>query len=366
MATKMMMMRTPMMSMLLLVAATTLTAAQNGDVILRIRTSRQNIFEGDNFTISCTNSSGYLNPNSTFSWELPPNIVIPEQQFSDNKQTISIVSVSRKYNGRYKCSIVGTSFANDKTIDIYYPPQDLKIMGGHASQQRYEKLLHVFVAEESPLTLTCEAVSNPTLEWSWWTSDTDLNKFTNVLSVNEPRNGTNYTCKGKYEMDSQLYEMSASIIIEVPVSVPTLTTNSTGEAKEGDSVAMNCSHDNGTGQWYNWTQNGQPIIEVEERNIFSKEGASLLVKDIQGRDSGEYQCTVQNHLGSKSSNVFKISVTSENNLIYIVIALAVIALSVAGGLGGMLLWRKLTRSRSYDLLKQIRKISEHPPKQELV
>ncbi|XP_032820379.1 cell adhesion molecule CEACAM2-like isoform X2 [Petromyzon marinus] len=348
--TTMMMMSTTttmmMMSMLLLVAATTLAAAQNGDVKLRIRASKQNIFEGDNFTISCTNSSGYLNPNSTFSWELPPNIVIPEQQFSENKQTISIVSVSRKYNGKYKCSIIGTSFASDKTIDIYYPPQDLKIMAGHGSQQIYEKLLHVFIAEGSSLTLTCEAVSNPTLEWSWWTSDTDLNKFTNVLSLNKPQNGSNYTCKGKYEMDKQSYEMSASIIIEVPISVPTLTTNSTGDAKEGDSVAMNCSHDNGTGQWYAWTQNGQPIIEVKERYIFSKEGASLLVTDIQGRDSGEYQCTVQNHLGRKSSNVFKINVTSENRFIYIVIALVVIALSIAGGLGGVLLWRKLTHSRS--------------------
>ncbi|XP_073331641.1 B-cell receptor CD22-like [Pagrus major] len=99
------------------------------------------------------------------------------------------------------------------------------------------------------------------------------------------------------------HENSRSPPLYAP-QLPSVSVSPSAEIVEGSSVTLTCSSDANPAANYTWyKKNGDPDLQP-----LSKE-PQLVFSSIQSSDSGEYYCTAENELGTRTSEYISIDVT---------------------------------------------------------
>lgn len=83
---------------------------------------------------------------------------------------------------------------------------------------------------------------------------------------------------------------------------PSVTLNPSAVIVEGSSVTLTCSSDAQPAAKYRWSKN----------RILASKDAQLVLSPVQSSDSGEYDCTAENELGTMSKRV-SVDVKCEHN-----------------------------------------------------
>uniref|UniRef100_A0A8C4DTK7 Ig-like domain-containing protein n=1 Tax=Dicentrarchus labrax TaxID=13489 RepID=A0A8C4DTK7_DICLA len=105
-----------------------------------------------------------------------------------------------------------------------------------------------------------------------------------------------------YSCAAEGYEKFPSPPVYAP-RVPSVSVSPSGEIVEGSSVTLTCSSDANPAASYTWNKrNANRYLQPP-----SKE-PQLVLRSIQSSDSGEYYCTTENKLGSRTSNYISINV----------------------------------------------------------
>nr|XP_010794883.1 PREDICTED: B-cell receptor CD22-like [Notothenia coriiceps] len=121
-----------------------------------------------------------------------------------------------------------------------------------------------------------------------WEKALSVERFADILSdsasTSGDRMGRNYTEKD----------------FEYAPTIPSVSVSPSAEIEEGSSVTLTCSSDANPAANYTWYKrnNNSDLPPLSE-------GQRLVFRSIQSSDSGQYYCTAENELGTKTSeNIF--------------------------------------------------------------
>ncbi|XP_030282792.1 B-cell receptor CD22-like [Sparus aurata] len=124
-----------------------------------------------------------------------------------------------------------------------------------------------------------------------------------VQSQTYSTNSGNFNSADSYSCAVEGHEDFPSPPVYAP-RLPFVSVSPSAEIVEGSSVTLTCSSDANPAANYTWyKKNGDPDLHP-----LSKE-PQLVFSSIQSSDSGEYYCTAENELGSRTSEYNSINVT---------------------------------------------------------
>ncbi|KAI3353488.1 hypothetical protein L3Q82_020014 [Scortum barcoo] len=162
------------------------------------------------------------------------------------------------------------------------------------------------IVEGSSVTLTCSSDANPAANYTWYKENgniTSLSKEPELVfrSIQSSDSGE-YYCTAENELGPRTSEY-ISINVKYPPKLPSVSVSPSAEIVEGSSVTLTCSSDANPAANYTWYKKNGNITSL------SKE-PQLVFRSIQSSDSGEYYCTAENELGTRTSgNIISINVT---------------------------------------------------------
>ncbi|XP_054482761.1 B-cell receptor CD22-like isoform X2 [Anoplopoma fimbria] len=123
-----------------------------------------------------------------------------------------------------------------------------------------------------------------------WYKNGQKRKEETVYFLHSPLNpADNYSCA------ISGYEMSPSPSVYAP-KLPSVSVSPSDEIVEGSSVTLTCSSDANPAAKYTWYKEG-----VDQDHERLSEVLQLVFSSIQSSDSGQYYCTAENQLGTKTS-----------------------------------------------------------------
>ncbi|XP_026215362.1 B-cell receptor CD22-like [Anabas testudineus] len=152
------------------------------------------------------------------------------------------------------------------------------------------------IVEGSSVTLTCSSDANPAANYTWYKENglrllSENTQFV-FTSINSSDSGQ-YNCTA----ENQLGTSSEYIFINVKYrpNLPSVSV-SPSEIVEGSSVTLTCSSDANPAANYTWyKENGLRLLSENTQFVFTS---------IKSSDSGQYNCTAENQLGTSSEYIF--------------------------------------------------------------
>uniref|UniRef100_A0A8D0AEN6 B-cell receptor CD22 n=1 Tax=Sander lucioperca TaxID=283035 RepID=A0A8D0AEN6_SANLU len=199
-------------------------------------------------------------------------------------ETSSSLRVSVEDNNSYSCAVTG--YEDYRSPPVYGP----KLPSVSVSPSGEIK-------EGSSVTLTCQSNNgNPELQ--------PLSENTPLVfrSIQSSDSGE-YYCTAENELGRRT-SRSISIDVKYGPKLPSVSVSPSAEIVEGSSVTLTCSSDANPAAKYTW---------YKENLYFRppREGPQLVFSSIQSSDSGQYYCTAENELGTKTSQYKSIDVKCE-------------------------------------------------------
>ncbi|XP_032363048.1 B-cell receptor CD22, partial [Etheostoma spectabile] len=160
------------------------------------------------------------------------------------------------------------------------------------------------IVEGSSVTLTCSSDANPAARYTWNKENVYFKPprkgpqlvFSSILSSDSGQ----YSCTAENELGTRTSQYR-SIDVKYGPERPSVSVSPSAEIVEGSSVTLTCSSDANPAAKYTWYK----------ENVYFKhlsEGPHLVFSSILSSDSGQYYCTAENKLGTKTSQYKSIDV----------------------------------------------------------
>ncbi|KAI3353498.1 hypothetical protein L3Q82_020018 [Scortum barcoo] len=160
------------------------------------------------------------------------------------------------------------------------------------------------IVEGSSVTLTCSSDANPAANYTWYKENGNITSLSKepqlVFSSIQSSDSGEYYCTAENELGPRMSEY-ISINVKYHPKLPSVSVSPSAEIVEGSSVTLTCSSDANPAANYTWyKENGNVTSPSKE--------PQLVFRSIQSSDSGEYYCTAENELGTRTSGNISINV----------------------------------------------------------
>uniref|UniRef100_A0A8C9ZEU0 B-cell receptor CD22 n=1 Tax=Sander lucioperca TaxID=283035 RepID=A0A8C9ZEU0_SANLU len=211
-------------------------------------------------------------------------------------ETSSSLRVSVEDNNSYSCAVTG--YEDYRSPPVYGPKLPSVSVSPSAE-----------IVEGRSVTLTCSSDANPAAKYTWYKKNGNpelqpLSENTSLVfrSIQSSDSGE-YYCTAENELGRRT-SRSISIDVKYGPKLPSVSVSPSAEIVEGSSVTLTCSSDANPAAKYTWYK----------KNLYfrpPREGPQLVFSSIQSSDSGQYYCTAENELGTKTSQYKSIDVKCE-------------------------------------------------------
>uniref|UniRef100_A0A671TGY6 B-cell receptor CD22 n=1 Tax=Sparus aurata TaxID=8175 RepID=A0A671TGY6_SPAAU len=252
------------------------------------------IVEDSSVTLTCCSDA---NPAANYTWYKEKQKLLRGQ-----RGIYDFSSISSEDRGNYSCKSenqYGEIMSSSVSVDVQYAPRLPSVSVSPSAE----------IVEGSSVTLTCSSDANPAAKYTWYkeNGDPDLQPLSKepqlVFSSIQSSDSGEYYCTAENELGRRTSEY-IYIDVKYAPKLPSVSVSPSAEIVEGSSVTLTCSSDANPAANYTWyKKNGDP-----DRHPLSKE-PQLVFSSIQSSDSGEYYCTAENELGSRTSEYISIDVT---------------------------------------------------------
>ncbi|XP_065216561.1 roundabout homolog 2 isoform X2 [Planococcus citri] len=199
------------------------------------------------------------------------------------------------------------------------------IKGQFRSPRIIEHPTDMIVPRKEPVTLNCKAEGKPEPVIQWFkdgepviTSPEDQKSkkvllstgslfFLEVMHNKKEQDDGVYWCVAKNQAGS-VTSRNATLQVAVLKEDFRLQPNDTRVAA-GETAMLECGPPKGQPEpTVYWTRNGQKLDTEVSKKHRIVDGGNLLITDVKKEDEGEYQCVVQNMIGSRHSAVAQLTV----------------------------------------------------------
>ncbi|XP_008429444.1 B-cell receptor CD22 [Poecilia reticulata] len=259
------------------------------------------VMANNNVTLTCSTSiSCNSDPQINTLEQLPSPKWLSSHNIMDKNETTKSTNLSFTASwtddGReFSCQ---TSENKDKnliwkvTLTVEYSPNNV-----------VAKISHEEVKEGDYVTLTCSANGRPNVTFSWFKNGKHIQESQlNFTSIKESASGS-YFCQaqnGHGTNQSNTLQITVLYPTSVQIQLEHLTRSYDINIKEGDKIKLVCDVKRSNPQpgQFSWF-NDRGHVWVGQEVVFSS---------IKPEDSGTYECTAGNSVGSGRSNPFHLNV----------------------------------------------------------
>ncbi|KAM6939519.1 B-cell receptor CD22-like [Xenentodon cancila] len=245
------------------------------------------IKEGISVTLTCTSDA---HPAAKYSW-YRRNVRTPASE----EETLVFTSIQSSESGEYYCTSeneLGSSRSQFIPIDVKYRPKPPFVSVSPSGD----------IVEGTSATLICRTDANPAAKYSWYRrsghNKVGENKRLIFRSIVSSDSGE-YYCAAENKLG---WIRSENVFINVKYAPkpPSVWVCPPGEIVEGTSVTLTCHSASNPAAKYSWYRRNVRTPASEEQ--------TLVFTSIQSSESGEYYCTSENELGSRTSESINIDV----------------------------------------------------------
>ncbi|XP_034543838.1 basement membrane-specific heparan sulfate proteoglycan core protein-like isoform X2 [Notolabrus celidotus] len=248
--------------------------------------------EGSSVNLTCSSDA---NPAANYSWyrEKSNN----NHEYLKRGPQFAFRSIQLSDSGGYYCQAeneLGLGMSR-VLINVKYGPKTCSVSLSTTAE----------INENKSVTLTCSSNGYPTPEFTWYKQNdrghhskgSELT-FSSIQSSDSGR----YYCEAKNELGRKTCGYNY-ITVKYAPKPPSVSASPSAEIVEDSSMILTCSSHANPPATYTWykktgTQGHKPLNTRTQ----------LYFKSIKASDSGEYYCTVENKLGSKTSGSISINV----------------------------------------------------------
>ncbi|XP_030284101.1 B-cell receptor CD22-like [Sparus aurata] len=252
------------------------------------------IVEGSSVTLTCSSDA---NPAAKYTWYKENGD--PDLQPLSKEPQLVFSSIQSSDSGEYYCTAeneLGRRTSEYIYINVTYAPRLPSVSVSPSAE----------IVEGSSVTLTCSSDANPAANYTWYKENEDSpNASGQIFTITDIRaeHSGNYYCEAHNRRGHHNSTLQLLDVVYAP-KLPSVSVSPSAEIVEGSSVTLTCSSDANPAANYTWyKKNGDPDLHP-----LSKE-PQLVFSSIQSSDSGEYYCTAENELGSRTSEYISIDVT---------------------------------------------------------
>ncbi|XP_063739710.1 myelin-associated glycoprotein-like isoform X2 [Eleginops maclovinus] len=245
------------------------------------------IEEGSSVTLTCSSDA---NPAAQYTWYKEGGNQKPPLLTKAPQLVLSSIQVSD--SGVYYCtaeSVLGKT-SNIISIDVKYAPKLPSVSVSPSAE----------IEEGSSVTLTCSSDANPAANYTWYkeyqTLPLGAEGSHHFPSISSEDRG-NYYCKTENQY-GEIISTSLPVDVQYAPKLPSVSVRPSAEIEEGSSVTLTCSSDANPAANYIWYKKA-PNAHFSHVN----EGPILVFSSIHSSDSGQYNCTAENKLGKRSTNI---------------------------------------------------------------
>nr|XP_028598084.1 hemicentin-1-like isoform X4 [Podarcis muralis] len=269
---------------------TSLEISVLGDVRNVTISGPSNATENDSVTLNC-NSAG---TNVSYYWLKGSQLIEGGGHISldNNNQRLILNPVNRNDEANYTC------FGNNSFSESSSEPHWLQIFYG-PDIPTINPQEPVYI-EHFPLNLSCSAYSNPPANYSWYHNEKLLeaqNESQLLISHLSLNDAGKYTCNATNDVTGLFSH--TSLEISVLGEVRNVTISGPSNAKENDSVTLNCNSA-GTNVSYYWLK-GSQLIEGGGHISLDNNNQRLILNPITRNDEANYTCFGNNSFSENSS-----------------------------------------------------------------
>ncbi|CAH2320367.1 hepatocyte cell adhesion molecule [Pelobates cultripes] len=130
--------------------------------------------------------------------------------------------------------------------------------------------------------------------------------------------------EGMYEVEISITDdtftgdHSINLTVDVPISKPHITADSSTVLELSENFTLTCDHENGTKPSYTWVKGNKPLNN-ESRILLSPGHKMLTIRKILMSDDDIYSCLVENPISNSRSSPIKLTVYRRSTL-YIILS----------------------------------------------
>uniref|UniRef100_UPI0037E7D136 carcinoembryonic antigen-related cell adhesion molecule 1 n=1 Tax=Semicossyphus pulcher TaxID=241346 RepID=UPI0037E7D136 len=222
-------------------------------------------------------------------------------QFSDDHATLTIVGVTRNYNGLFKCNVtngISGEVSLPVHLNISYGPSNTKMMIMPAGYTH---------KTGSNITVSCSAESSPAAMIQWMVDGKYRNDFGPKLQVQMAtvNDSGNYKCIFHNTVTYRFSSASAEIGFFEPLKEVTVNHTS-GPAILDGTLTLHCEVAE-SANMIQWWRNGE-LITADNSTVFDMSNKTLTINPVQLSDKGKYQCKAFNPVSHATSSAYTVDV----------------------------------------------------------
>ncbi|XP_077788345.1 hemicentin-1-like isoform X6 [Podarcis muralis] len=223
-------------------------------------------------------------------WDGLPLRESSQMQLSDANRTLTIHGINRSDAGEYRCQVSNpayTEMSDAVYISVFFGPETPEIQPNTSVYN-----------EHSDIQLTCTASGEPAIVYTWFINGTKYSDGSQLLirDISVEQSGT-YLCKAVNKVTRD--QKNTTLEIEVVGEVRNVTISGPSNAKENDSVTLNCNSA-GTNVSYYWLK-GSQLIEGGGHISLDNNNQRLILNPVTRNDEANYTCFGNNSFSESSS-----------------------------------------------------------------
>ncbi|XP_045148206.1 carcinoembryonic antigen-related cell adhesion molecule 1 isoform X2 [Echinops telfairi] len=239
--------------------------------------------------------------NTTYQW-LINNQSLPDNsrlELSMDDRNLTIHNVTRNESGFYECRTrnpVSSNHSDPFFLNVSYGPDTPTIS---PSAEHY--------SPGDNINLTCQAVSNPSAQYSWFINET-YRQSTQQLFIPNITVGDSgsYACRVHNPVTDLNRTTIKTITVSEALTKPSIQASNTTVSEHTGPVVFTClTKHNGIS--ISWFHDGERL-RLTERMKLSQDNSSLTINPVRMEDAGKYQCEVSNPGNAQKSDSLTLTV----------------------------------------------------------
>ncbi|KAK0067653.1 contactin-like isoform X2, partial [Biomphalaria pfeifferi] len=254
---------------------------------------------GDTLTLECF---AYGKLPLYYSWRKDNGPIPSKSQYSEHNRVITLPNAELEDSGNYTCQVDrGNSAKAEKSINVKIEAKPFFIF----------PLKDQHIDIDRQFTWRCEARGIPQPVYHWYrngvaitAADTTVEVKANVLKIAQAQPLVHqgmYQCSAS-NIHGTVFTSAQLRVLAFKPSFRRRPLNPTQLGTEGGSVTFICQPEAAPAPTITWKKDNVPLTAADpDGRIVQLPNGNLFMKDLQRSDSGTYECTATNSLGSDSS-----------------------------------------------------------------